>query len=208
MASLPNPRACAQRLPALLLAVLLAAAGAAPTAARADELDTLSALLSRGAVEEAATRLDALLARQPKDARARFLRARILVEQRREVEAIGVYRALTEDFPELPEPYNNLAVLEAARGRFDEARRLLEMATRAHPGYSTAWENLGDLLARLAWESYGQALQAGGPVSTSLKERRERLRAVFTETGAALPPLAPSPALRNPAKGEARGRQP
>jgi colicin import membrane protein len=206
MASLPHPRTRAPRLPALLLGLLLAAGNAAP--ARADELDALSALLARGSTQEAATRLDAFLARQPKDARARFLRARILVEQRREAEAIGVYRALTEDFPELPEPYNNLAVLEAARGRFDEARRLLEMATRAHPGYSTAWENLGDLLARLAWESYGQALQAGGPVSSSLKERRERLRAVYTETGATLPPLAPSPALRSPAKGEPRSRQP
>jgi len=207
MASLPNPSAPGLRLPALLLAGLLALAGLAP-GARADDLDGVAALLARGALEEATSRLDAILARQPKDARARFLRARILVEQRRDGEAMAVYRGLSDDFPELPEPYNNLAVLHAARGQLDEARRLLEMATRAHPGYSTAWENLGDLLARLAWDAYGQAQQTGGPVSAGLKDRRERLRTVFTEAGAPLPALAPSPALRKPPAGEPRGRRP
>ena len=29
----------------------------------------------------------------------------------------GLYQRLTQDFPELPEPYNNLAVLQAGQGQ-------------------------------------------------------------------------------------------
>ena len=38
------------------------------------------------------------------------------------------FEQLTEDFPELPEPYNNLAVLYAADGQLDRARAALELA--------------------------------------------------------------------------------
>jgi len=47
--------------------------------------------------------------------------------------------------PELPEPYNNLAVLYAARGDHDGARDALLRAISTHPSYATAHENLGDI---------------------------------------------------------------
>lgn len=104
-------------------------------------------------------RVESILSKQPKDARARFLKGVILVEQGKQPEAIKIFTALTEDFPELPEPYNNLAVLYAAQGQDDKARRALEMAIRTHPSYATAHENLGDIYAKMAREAYDKALQ-------------------------------------------------
>jgi tetratricopeptide (TPR) repeat protein len=49
---------------------------------------------------------------------------------------MAVFSKLTEDYPELPEPYNNLAVLYAQQKQYDKARTALEMAIRIHPGYA------------------------------------------------------------------------
>jgi tetratricopeptide (TPR) repeat protein len=68
---------------------------------------------------------------------------------------------LIEDFPDLPEPYNNLAVLQAAQGRVDSARELLETALRHDPGYALAYENLGDVFIRLAQRAFERAGGAG-----------------------------------------------
>lgn len=89
--------------------------------------------------------------------RARFLKGSILADQRKLDEAIAILRALTHEMPELPEPHNNLAVLYAQRGQYDDARRSLEIAILAHPGYALAHENLGDIYARMAAQSYRQA---------------------------------------------------
>ncbi len=99
------------------------------------------------------------LANNPKDAQARFLKGLILAEQGKSDEAIQTFTALTEDFPELPEPYNNLAVLYAAQNKFDDAKIALEMAIRSHPNYATAHENLGDIYAKMASIAYEKASQ-------------------------------------------------
>jgi len=62
-----------------------------------------------------------------------------------------------EDFPELPEPYNNLAVLYASEGQLDSARAALEMALAAAPNYATALENLGDVYLQMAADAYQRA---------------------------------------------------
>ena len=78
---------------------------------------------------------------------------------------------LTRDYPELAEPYNNLAVLHAASGHLEKAREALETALRLDPGYATARENLGDVYLRLAASAYEQA--AARPESAG--EARQRL---------------------------------
>lgn len=93
----------------------------------------------------------------PRDPRLRFLRGVILAERSRADDAIAVFRGLTEDFPELPEPYNNLAVLHASRGDWDAARAALEQSIRAVPSYALAHENLGDIHLQLAARAYEQA---------------------------------------------------
>ena len=73
--------------------------------------------------------------------------------------AIAVFTELTEAYPELPEPYNNLAVLYANQNNFEKARNALEMVIRTHPSYATAHENLGDIYAKMASKAYDRALE-------------------------------------------------
>jgi Flp pilus assembly protein TadD len=92
-----------------------------------------------------------------RDIRLRFLRGVALTGLGRTDAAIEAFRAMISDFPELPEPYNNLAVLHAGRGELDAAFQALQDAVRAMPTYGLAHENLGDLHLRLAASAYRQA---------------------------------------------------
>ena len=136
---------------------LLAALFAAP--AFADDYSDVTKFMRAGQYTEALSRADAFLSRNPRDAQMRFLKGVILTEQNKSAEAITVFTKLTEDFPGLPEPYNNLAVLYAASGQFEKARIALDTAIRTNPSYATAYENLGDVHAKLASQAYDKALQ-------------------------------------------------
>src|SRR5581483_1287271 len=114
-----------------------------------DGYQEASQLFKQGKQAAALEKIETVLAVNPKDARARFLKGLILTEQNKSQEAIKVFTALTEDYPELPEPYNNLAVLYAAQGQYEQARKALEMAIRTHPSYAIAHENLGDVYAKM-----------------------------------------------------------
>ena len=127
--------------------------------AHADELEDVTRLVRAGKPAEAMVRIDAFLAKQPRDLQMRFVKGVVLTEQGKTAEAITVFMKMTEDHPELPEPYNNLAVLFAASGQYDKARAALDMAIRTNPSYATAYENLGDVHARLASQAYDKALQ-------------------------------------------------
>jgi tetratricopeptide (TPR) repeat protein len=143
-------------LAAALAATLLIAP---PAAAQTDELQDANQLFKQGQFDRALDRVDAYLKGKPKDARGRFLKGLILAEQNKPNDAIKVFTELTQEFPELPEPYNNLAVLYASQGQYDKARSSLEMAIRTHPSYATAHENLGDIYAKMASQAYDKALQ-------------------------------------------------
>ena len=143
----------------LLVAVLVATlAFVPPAAAQNDELQEASQLLKQGQLDRALERVESFLKSKPKDARGRFMRGLILAEQNKPNDAIRIFTELTQEFPELPEPYNNLAVLYASQGQYDKARAALEMAIRTHPSYATAHENLGDIYAKMASQAYGKAL--------------------------------------------------
>ena len=142
---------------ALALAAFLIAAASTP--ARADELQDIQALVKQGNHNQALDRVNSYLASRPKDAQGRFLKGVILTEQNKTGEAIKVFTALTEDYPELPEPYNNLAVLYASQQQYDKSRQALELAIQTHPSYATAHENLGDIYAKMASQAYDRALQ-------------------------------------------------
>ena len=116
-------------------------------------------LMKQGQMPQAMEKTEQLIASKPRDAQGRFLKGLILTETGRQQDAIAVFTKLTEDFPELPEPYNNLAVLYAQQKQYDKARTALEMAIRTHPSYSIAHENLGDVYAKLASQAYDKALQ-------------------------------------------------
>jgi tetratricopeptide (TPR) repeat protein len=148
------------KLAAARLAAFVVCLGlATPVFAQVDELQEAQQLLKQGQVDRALERVDQYLKSKPKDARGRFLRGILLTEQNKPNDAIRVFTELTQDFPELPEPYNNLAVLHASQGQYDKARAALEMAIRTHPSYATAHENLGDIYAKMASQAYDKALQ-------------------------------------------------
>ena len=125
----------------------------------ANSYEDASKLFKQGNYAAALDQIETVIAANPRDARARFLKGLILTEQNKPAEAIKVFTSLTEDYPELPEPYNNLAVLYASQGQYDKARKSLEMAIRTHPSYAIAHENLGDVYAKMASEAYDKALQ-------------------------------------------------
>jgi len=137
----------------LVLALLL------PLATLADELKDITQLAQQGQAPQALTRLNAYIAKNPKSVDALFLRGIILTDSGKRDEAMKAFVDMTEKYPSLPEPYNNLAVLYAERGEYDKARKALESAIKTHPSYATAHENLGDIYARLASQAYDKALQ-------------------------------------------------
>lgn len=125
--------------------------------AYAAALREASTLVKERQFVAAQQKLEPLIAQRPREPQARFLKGVTEVELGRPTEAMATFRALTEDFPELPEPYNNLAVLYAQQGQYESARVALETAVRTAPNWATAHENLGDIYARLAALQYDQA---------------------------------------------------
>lgn len=125
----------------------------------ADENEEVAKLYKQGNLAKALEQAEAYLATRPKDAQMRFQKGLILTEQNKIADATRVFSSLSEDYPDLPEPHNNLAVIYASQGQYDKAKSALETAIRTHPSYSTAHENLGDIYARMASQAYGKALQ-------------------------------------------------
>jgi len=126
--------------------------------ALANEIQEINQQFRKGDLNGALDRANRYLAKNPQDAQARFLKGLILADQGKTNDAITVFTGLTEDYPELPEPYNNLAVLYASQSKYEAAKNALEMAIRTHPSYATAHENLGDIYAKMASIAYDKAL--------------------------------------------------
>lgn len=139
--------------------VLILSASLFFSTAHADELKDISTMADQGQTAAALDRINVYIAANPKNAQALFMKGVLLAEQGRRDEAIRTFTDVTEKFPTLPEPYNNLAVLYADQGQYDKARKALETAIKTHPSYATAHENLGDIYARMASEAYDKALQ-------------------------------------------------
>ena len=158
----------------------------------------VSRLLRTNQYAEATAKADQFLAGKPKDPQMRFLKGVILTEQGKPQDAISMFTKLIEDYPELPEPYNNLAVLQAGQGQFDKARAALEMAIRTNPSYATAHENLGDVYAKLASQAYSKALQLDGSI-TGVQPKLSLIRDLFAPGAKAVRPgaaaAAPAPAV-------------
>lgn len=166
-------------LAAGLLVLASVSAGAA-----GDPLKNIRQNFKDGQYEKALPRLNSFLKDNPKHAEARFLKGLVLAEQGRTEEAKEVFLALTDDYPELPEPYNNLAVLYAANGDYAMARKSLIQAINHHPSYATAHENLGDIYARMAGIAYGRALEIDAENQTA-RVKLAMVRELFSERGPA-----------------------
>ena len=189
------------RLPAAIAALVAALAGSA-FAAPADDLREAQKLYSQGKVQPAMEKVDAYLKALPREPQGRFLKGLLLTEQKKTAEAIVVFTGLTEDYPELPEPYNNLAVLYASQGNYDKAKSALELAIHTHPSYATAHENLGDIYAQLASRAYDRALQLDKN-NTTAQVKLALVKELFVpKLGGATRPEAAKVAKAEPAKPE------
>ena len=196
----------------LAVSVAVSAALCAPLAmAQTEDYAEVNRLMRAGQMSEALTKADQYLAGKPRDPQMRFLKGVIQTETGKPNDAITTFTKLTEDFPELPEPYNNLAVLYAGQSQFDKARAALEMAIRTNPSYATAHENLGDVYAKLASQAYSKALQLDAG-NAAVAPKLSLIRNLFaadakgvrpTTVAAATPPAATPAASTKPATATA-----
>ena len=161
------------------LQVLFAATTLFATAARADDYADVNVLIKAGKLGEALAKADQYLVGKPRDPQMRFIKGVIQTEAAKPGDAIATFTQITQDYPELPEPYNNLAVLYAGQSQFDKARAALEMAIRTNPSYATAHENLGDVYAKLASQAYSKALQLDSG-NTGVQPKLALIRTLFS----------------------------
>jgi len=148
------------------------------------------ALLADKKYPEAIVVLDGLSADRPREPQARFLKGVALADSGKTDDAIAVYLGLVADFPELPEVRNNLAVLYGQKGNYDGARDELTAAILAAPDYAIAYENLGDVYARLAGSNYEKAIARNAKNTTA----PPKLKLVREVLGLRAPPPAAPPA--------------
>lgn len=158
----------------------------------ADEYSDINQLLRNGKASQALERANAGLEKNARDPQLRFLQAVALTNTGKSEEAIAAFRKLIEDYPELPEPYNNLAVIYAGEGQLENARSALELAVRNNPNYALAYENLADVYVRLAYQNYSKSVtldpRMGRSVNPKLNLARELLKPPAVEVPVPPPP--------------------
>lgn len=149
---------------------LLCGLSALPLAARADVYDDVERQLRNGQLERAEQQGQKHLQAHPQDPQMRLLISRIQDARGQSTLARETLQALVQEFPELPEPHNNLAVLLAREGRLPEAIDSLQRALQARPDYTQALENLGDLHLSLARDAYGRAGRTATPSASAQRK--------------------------------------
>ena len=130
----------------------------------------------------------------PHNVQIRFVKARLQIELRLFSEAKKTLIEITQQFPELPEPYNNLAAIAANQGNWIEARDYLELALKLRPSYAIASANLGEIYIRLGAQTYENAAKG---VQSNQRQYTNRAKALLdilkpTSKKSAIPPKSSS----------------
>ena len=162
--------------------VLLVALAGIAVPASADEYTDVSQLMRSGQTTQALAKIEQQLITRPRDPQMRFFKGLIQRDTGKQTEAIATFTALTQEYPELPEPYNNLAVLYAAQNQFERALAALEMALKNNPQYAVAHENMGDVYARLAAQAYEKARQIDPGSNASVQPKLKIVKELFSLT--------------------------
>ena len=166
----------------MAVATVSGTANAQPQAQASNDYADIQLLMRSGKQAEALAKTEQYIAEKPRDPQLRFLKGVIQTDSGKPADAIATFTSLTQDYPELPEPYNNLAALYASQNQFDKARVALEMAVRLNPAYAVAHENLGDVYARMASQSYAKALQLDTS-NAQVAPKLNLIREVFAPKG-------------------------
>lgn len=172
-------------LPRPTLLPALAALLLAATCAHADEAAVVRGLLARGDAPAALQRAEQAVADSPRDAGLQFLLGVVLMDLGRDAPALALFTRMAQEYPELPDPFNNIALLRARRGEYEAARLALESALRNDPGHRAARANLGRVHLMLAVQAWEQ-LAALGPLDPALQRQLDEVRALLV-AGAARP---------------------
>ena len=139
--------------------------------------------------------LDPLLQRNPDHARARVLNGVLRAREGRVGDAIEIFETLRRDAPDMPEPYNNLAVLYTVEGRLEDARKILLESLERRPDAVT-YANLGEVYAKLAHDANERARELDAGVVASRSREATPVSASSQATAGA--------AQTEPREGDAR----
>ncbi|MDI3323143.1 tetratricopeptide repeat protein [Pontibacterium granulatum] len=122
-------------------------------------------LAQDGLYRDALNTVNQALASDANNMDAQLLQATLLAKTGNTAEAERRFNTLHEQYPDRPEPLNNLAVLYAEAGDSSRAIQTLQKAFKTHPSYDQVYQNLGDMYAALAAEAYNKALGLPGTES-------------------------------------------
>ena len=125
------------------------------------DLERAISLANEERYAEARDALDPLLEHDSMHPWARLLDGILLAREGRVGEAIEIFDRLRRDHPDMSEPWNNLAVLQAAEGRLEDARETLLAALGRRPS-AIGYANLGDVYSSLAERAYVRSRELGG----------------------------------------------
>ena len=168
----------------LLLTACLLAALFVGRPAFADLASDVHSLVAKGDLAGALRAAEAASQASPRDAQPRFLRAVVLMDMQRSDEALAAFTVLSQEYPELPEPFNNIALLQVRAGRLELARQALETALRNDPGHRAARTNIGEVHLMLAVQAWQQAASAA-PLDPRLQRKLDAARALIGSAAAA-----------------------
>jgi len=165
-----------------LLPVLL---GLSP--AFAGDLEVAQKLWMAGQRPQALSLLEQSLTKTPNDLKLRFALGVMRMEQGELKQASQIFTQLSQDFPDLPDPYNNLAVIHASQGELDLAQSALNQALSLQPDHAQALENLADVLLRQAERAYQRALKAQPTPSVNTSTKLRLTQSLLREMDARKP---------------------
>ncbi len=129
--------------------------------------------------DEALQEIELAAKKNPKNVQLLFVKSRILIEKGQLEQARLTLLSMIDQYPELPEPYNNLAVLYANAGKLELARENLEMCLKLSPKYATALQNLGDVYTKIAAQHYAKAFENNRRLSEA--QRKQKLAEAITQ---------------------------
>ena len=134
--------------------------------------NSIAKLVKEKKWDEALKAIDVEVKKNPRNVQLLFIRSRILIEQGQLESARQALLTFVEKYPEIPEPYNNLAVLYASVGKLDQARDYLEMCLKLSPNYAIALQNLGDIYTLIAANYYDRAFKQNRRMTEAEKKRK------------------------------------
>ncbi len=164
----------------LLLGTLAWAAAFAAVAQEPADLDTIRRMATEGSRVQAMQELDSLIAAEPDNIQALFLKGLMLHDQGETMRSREVFTEIARMYPRLPEAYNNLAVIYAAEGELEKARGALLSAISNAPEYADGRANLGDLYVKMAADAYRKAVELD-PADEASEAKLKALEGLFEE---------------------------